>query len=281
MEYPFLDLETALAITFSFNSYGVFICNGFSIALSEQGDCFYLFDSHARDSDGMPNVNGKSILLKKTNIASISLHLRRLFSSNNSITTTAMSQFDLHSLCISHVCREIIKRYQRAGDHICDITTYPPLQECISFKLCPSQPDASSLLANSLNEHGSALLDSPLICEELQTSLNEKLISRLNDTSKDGLSSKKFKKKESSIVRQFHKLVSCGPQYICTRCCQTFFRQSVVKFDIQGLKPEMKRLCTLGHESVEDKEWICQQCANSLKKNNLNKYLPFCQACLR
>ena len=168
MECPFLDLETALAMTFSFNPYAVFICNGFSIALLEQGDYFYLFDSYARDSDGMPNINGKSILLKKTNIAGISLHLRRLFSSDNSITTTAVSQFDLHSLCISHVCRETIKRYQRAGVQICDITTYPPLQECISFELYPSHPDASSLLANSLNEHGSALLDSPLICKELQ-----------------------------------------------------------------------------------------------------------------
>ena len=103
-----------------------------------------------------------------------------------------------------------------------------------------SQPYASSQLADSLNEHGSALLDSPLICEELQTSLNKKL--KLSDTSKDGLSSKKFKNKESAIVTQFHKLVSCGPQYICTSCCQTFFRHSDVKFDIQGLKPEMKRL---------------------------------------
>ena len=170
----------------------------------------------------MPNVNGKSILLKKTNIAGISLHLRRLFSSDNSITTTAVSQFDLHSLCISHVCTETIKRYQRVGVQICDITTYPPLQECISFELCPSQPDASSLLADSLNEHGSALLESPLLCEELKTSLNKKR--RLNDTSKDGLSSKKFKNKESSIVTQFHKLVSWGPQYICTSCCQTFFQ---------------------------------------------------------
>ena len=167
--------------------------------------------------------------------------MRRLFSSDNSITTTAESQFDLHSLRIAHVCRETIKRYQRAGVQICDITTYPPLQECISFELCSSQPDASSLLADSLNEHGSALLDSPLLCEELQTSLNKKR--RLNETSKDGLSSKKFKNKESSIVTQFHKLVSCGPQYICTNC-QTYFRHSVVKFDIQGLKPDMKRLCT-------------------------------------
>ena len=120
-----------------------------------------------------------------------------------------MSQFDLHSLYIFHVCRETIKRYQRAGVQICDITTCPPLQECISFELCPAQPYASSQLADSLNEYGSALLDSPLICEELQTSLNKKRW--LNDTSKDGLSSTKFKNKESSIVTQFHKLVSCGP----------------------------------------------------------------------
>ena len=73
VEYPFLDLETGLAMTFSFNPYAVFICNGFSIALLEQGDCFYLFESHARASDGMPNVNGKNILLKKTNITGIFL----------------------------------------------------------------------------------------------------------------------------------------------------------------------------------------------------------------
>ena len=62
-----------IAMTFSFNPYAVFICNGFSIALLEQGDCFYLFESHARASDGMPNVNGKNILLKKTNITGIFL----------------------------------------------------------------------------------------------------------------------------------------------------------------------------------------------------------------
>ena len=31
------------------------------------------FESHARASDGMPNVNGKNILLKKTNITGIFL----------------------------------------------------------------------------------------------------------------------------------------------------------------------------------------------------------------
>ena len=43
VEYPFLDLDTALAMSFSFNPYAVFIGNGFSIALLEQSDCFYLF----------------------------------------------------------------------------------------------------------------------------------------------------------------------------------------------------------------------------------------------
>ena len=98
---------------------------------------------------------------------------------------------------ISHVCSlETIKRYQRAGFQICDITTYPPLQECISFELCPSQPYASFQLADSLNEHGSALLDSLLICEELQTSLNKKR--GLSNTSIDGLSSKKFNQSTES-----------------------------------------------------------------------------------
>ena len=129
-EYPFLDLDTALAMTFSFNPYAVFICSGFCIALLEQDDSFHLFDS---DSDGMPNINGKSILLKKPNTAGISLHLRTLFSHGNSITRRVASQFDLHSLCISRIRRETIKRYQQVGIQICDIISSPPLQDCISF----------------------------------------------------------------------------------------------------------------------------------------------------
>ena len=146
----------------------------------------------------MPNINGKSIFLKKPNTAGISLHLRTLFSYGNSITTRVVSQFDLHSLCISRIRRETIKRYQRAGIQICDIISSPPLQDCISFELCPTQPDASSLLAGNSIEESSTLLDSPCLNEELQTSVNKKR--RLNDTSKDCFSSKKFKNKETSVV---------------------------------------------------------------------------------
>ena len=45
------------------------------MALINEMDYFYLFDSHARDFSGMPNPNGIAVVMKFTNIVSLKQYL--------------------------------------------------------------------------------------------------------------------------------------------------------------------------------------------------------------
>ena len=44
---------------------------------------FYVFDSHARNSFGMPDINGKAVLLNLRNIVSLQNYLRLLATALN------------------------------------------------------------------------------------------------------------------------------------------------------------------------------------------------------
>jgi hypothetical protein len=61
IESHYYDIHTALLNVFS-------ILEGYMMALMKQTDFFYLFDSHARDSSGMPDPNGTAVVMKFVNI---------------------------------------------------------------------------------------------------------------------------------------------------------------------------------------------------------------------
>jgi hypothetical protein len=48
------------------------------MALMKQADLFYLFDSHARDSSGMPDPNGTAVVMKFANILELEQYLYSL-----------------------------------------------------------------------------------------------------------------------------------------------------------------------------------------------------------
>ena len=50
------------------DNYTIPILEGYMMALVKQTDNFYLLDSHARDSCGMPDPNGTAVVMKFTNI---------------------------------------------------------------------------------------------------------------------------------------------------------------------------------------------------------------------
>lgn len=66
------------------------------------------------------------------------------------------------------------------------------------------------------------------------------------------------------IKSKFHSLVSRGPEYVCVNCNQVFFKHSVEEFKLtNNLKPfpdHLKNKCIVRSKSVDDKEWICNQC---------------------
>ena len=68
IELHYYDIHTVLLNTFLNYSYAILVLEGYMMALIKQTDFFYLFDSHARDSSGMPDPNGTAVVMKFTNI---------------------------------------------------------------------------------------------------------------------------------------------------------------------------------------------------------------------
>ena len=69
------DIHTALVNTFLNNSYAILILEGYMMALIKQMDSFYLFYSHARDSNGMPHPDGTTVVMKFGSIQELKQHL--------------------------------------------------------------------------------------------------------------------------------------------------------------------------------------------------------------
>ena len=64
IESHYYHIRTALFNTFLNDSYAILILGGYMMALIKQMDSFYLFDSHARVSTGMPDPHGTAVVMK-------------------------------------------------------------------------------------------------------------------------------------------------------------------------------------------------------------------------
>jgi len=71
-------------------------------------------------------------------------------------------------------------------------------------------------------------------------------------------------------VRLFERKVSIGAIYVCTCCHQTWFSDSVV--DAKSLRSSLPLDCQqhlTNYKSVDDIEWICHTCMDSLKEHKI------------
>ena len=78
IEFPYYDIHTALLNIFLNDSHAILILEGYMMALIKQMNEFFLFDSHARDSSGMPDPNGTAVVMKFTNILELEQYLYSL-----------------------------------------------------------------------------------------------------------------------------------------------------------------------------------------------------------
>ena len=76
---PFIPLHTALENVFTNNNNAIFMIS----IIHNANSGFYVFDSHARNSFGMPDINGKTVLLNLRNIFSLQNYLRLLATALN------------------------------------------------------------------------------------------------------------------------------------------------------------------------------------------------------
>ena len=75
-------------------------------------------------------------------------------------------------------------------------------------------------------------------------------------------------------IETFHQNISSGPLYVCSCCHQTWFKYSVINTANLVLSDEHKQLltkCLTGYISVNEIEWICRTCRESIGKGNVPK----------
>lgn len=95
-----------------------------------------------------------------------------------------------------------------------------------------------------------------------RTSNTEKLI----NTSASQPKKKRLGDPLQNVVVEFHKLISKGPEYVCTSCSQVFFRHSVIYLNRNNYKPNLTTYCVKGTKSVGNEEYICNHCIGYMKK---------------
>ena len=71
---PYLSLSDALTNTLLMSPYAILILSGYMLAIVEScksEDEYCIFDSHARNSSGLPDPNGTAVLMKFSNVSSL------------------------------------------------------------------------------------------------------------------------------------------------------------------------------------------------------------------
>ena len=77
IESHYYEIHTALSNPFLKlnNSCAILILEGYIMVLIKQMNTSFLFDSHAKDSNGMPKPNGTCVVMKLTDISDLEQHL--------------------------------------------------------------------------------------------------------------------------------------------------------------------------------------------------------------
>lgn len=95
VESHYSTIHSALLNTFMSHSYAILILEGYIMAIIKQSNYFYVFDSHARDFNGMPDPNGTAVVIKFTNVLDLEQFLYSLS------TKLRVSLFEIVPICVT------------------------------------------------------------------------------------------------------------------------------------------------------------------------------------
>lgn len=264
--YPLVKLEVALAMGLSKDfAYCIFVCKEKAVAISSRNGFFIVFDSHARNRNGICCVNGTSVLIKKENLLELCDHLRQSISSNSD---EEIEQYDLHVINVNKISEFSIRYNHKASAmHICHISNHLERSSEVS-----TESDVPELV--KMNTCRIQLVDLPLLgSPKDQTVVNQNKRKRKDNSLPTSRPLKKNKGDCSDIKSKFHALVSHGPEYVCVCCSQVFFKHSVDEYKqcnmLKSLSDHLIENCIVRSRSVDNKEWICRQCKKYLRAGNI------------
>lgn len=243
-----VKLEIALGMALSFNKYALLICKGNAISiLRHTSTDIVIFDSHARNKEGLCCENGKCVLLRMESVAEVCKHIRSLMNSISGGQLNFQEQFDLHSMSFSEISYKTIQRIQRSGVRVCKIETNSykgTTRENYTVSSVTVVTATDTNIENS--EHISPRLELIHLPFLNENNCNRQKRKHASDkTNKDVMKKRKtFSDVNASIINNFHGGVSKGPDYICTSCSQVFFKHSVVKISRSKFSEILLNTCT-------------------------------------
>lgn len=262
-EYPLVRLETAILMGLSGNvsncQFGIFICKGNALAICKDGDIFLIFDSHSRDVNGYSCADGTSIIIQKKSMNELCDHLRYLVNAGEN-----NEQYDFHVINVNETSEHCIRFIHKASEaSVCQI---PEVITLIMNENLGSTPAVGNAVGRV------ELIELPFLRSEQNKKSKDTLYKSRKRKSehlkKDFPPPKKLCSCET-IISNFHRVISHGPEYICISCNQVFFKHSVSEFNLNRLSSTLVNSCTTSITSVENKKWICIQCKKYLNDDKV------------
>ena len=256
----------------------IIVFSGMSVGIYSDGVHFYVFDSHARGSNGMSDPDGKCVLGVVKSVDELCLFLQSLASSVNSNTDSM--QFDLHTFEFPTRYRftpfsiEILDR--RQGFTVKRVQKRVAKQDRIFHAKMLKLMDGKSFRNVVDDRHDSSGCSEVTPGSGIQNLLEGRnlrvLVDDLHvDKSPGVLAGSNYSQEE--LIACFTALVSSGPNYVCTCCTQTFFSHSMKSVD--KLQHDKKATITrylTNLKSVDGFEWICQACFAAASHQKIPKF---------
>ena len=280
----------------------IIVFNGLSIAVLFDSFQYYIFDSHSRDENGMPCPDGKCVLGCVDSVFDLCTYLRSLSYSFG--LCLARTQFDLRFLQTTTRYRytgiEVQIFNKRQGFKIRDIkrrvcgADSADSAKRQKFKDLMKGKSYKNVVDDRYMHDSCAKLRSPEPVHNQssdRTDLpNDKSIPEQNDsifiricksddkqvyveTQNTNLVCSEGTSVEDEVnlmLNVFERLVSVGPDYVCSCCTQTFFRHFMknVKDIPETYKSYTCRFLTK-YISVGNIEWICRSCLNATRQGKI------------
>ena len=109
--------------------------------------------------------------------------------------------------------------------------------------------------SNCRNNQTEKMLD----CERKSSKRKEPIF---RENERTATKHRKYGSDLDTCIELFHKNVSIGPVYVCSCCHQTWFKHSVSQ--AASLSMDKQHIYLTKFLSVDDKEWVCLTCKNSI-----------------
>ena len=227
---------------------------GLSVGVHSYGTSFYIFDSHSRNASGMCCPAGSCILGQVQSLQQLCNILCSLSFSAGKKHLDSL-QFDLHSF--SFTTRHT---YTPCIIHILDERQGYKIKHCKVVK---------GTLGHMENNSDKRSQVKDLMCGKSYGYVIDSTLSAMDDD--DTCIAEKLIDGQASYAC-FKRLVSHGPDYVCSCCTQTIFRHSVRNVSNIGIRgSDFLKKYPGKYKSVESQEWICQTCLAAIKLHKTPK----------